>query len=59
MVKGDKVKFTDKTGENLEGTITSLSFDGNKNIISVLCFKKSWNTNVNCLVPKKIVTLIK
>ena len=58
MEKGDKVKFTDKTGEKLEGKITQLKFNGDDDIIGVLCFKKSWNMKVSCIVPKNLVTKI-
>ncbi len=48
----DRVTFTDKTGECLTGHITALEMDGNADILTVLCYKASWNMEVNCLVRR-------
>ncbi len=52
---GDQVSFKDKTGELLSGDVTELEFDGDPKIITVNCFKKSWDMEVSCLVQKKSV----
>lgn len=54
---GNTVSFTDKTGEQLEGKITGIGFDGNPSILQVLVFKKSWDMEVSCLIPREMVIL--
>lgn len=53
MKEGDHVSFTDKFGEELEGTISKIhdkTFEGKA---SVKCYKKAWQMEVNCLVDLK------
>lgn len=57
---GDRIKFKDKTGEWLEGPVTSLeSPDKNHpEFITVLCYKPSWNMDISCLVPRGVAHVI-
>lgn len=58
MEIGTKIKFTDKTGEVLKGEVTKLNFNGDTNIITANCYKPSWDMEISCLVPKKVLTIL-
>lgn len=51
---GDTVTFVDKTGESLTGKVQGFgAVNNDPNIVTVECFKPSWDMEINCLVTKK------
>ena len=52
------VTFIDKTGERLKGRITEIGFNGDPDLVVVLCYKEKWDQTISCLVGKENLTLI-